>query len=215
MIPDSEFQLFSKEIRMNELFTTLNLKASNQGKMIKRRISNYNLVHTMKIILIESKVHGNLSIKVDDEDYEYLNQWTWTVYKTKSGAFYAVRNSYSFGGHKKRRTTKILMSRLIMKTPVDLVCDHKDHDTLNNQKYNLRNCTRSENNMNRDAKKNGKLLGVFIYPTGKYYSKIKTGGKHFFLGSFPATPCGKLFAAITYDIAAVKYHGEFANCNFK
>ena len=47
-----------------------------------------------------------------------------------------------------------------MNTPKGMKCDHKDHDTLNNQKYNLRNVTNQQNLMNLKSPNSRNSLGV-------------------------------------------------------
>lgn len=87
---------------------------------------------------------GKVAI-VDDDDFEYLSQWKWQAGRQKNiGSFYAVRTDK--GGGKKNT---ILMHRVVMKTPSNLQCDHIHHNTLDNRKSELRNCTRSENQRNR------------------------------------------------------------------
>ena len=82
--------------------------------------------------------------KVDDEDYEYLNQWKWYASHSPSGnIWYAQRSAYNDG---KRRTIK--MHRLIMDANNKNVVDHIDGDGLNNCKSNLRECSQRENVIN-------------------------------------------------------------------
>ncbi len=81
--------------------------------------------------------------QVDDEDYDYLNQWKW--YTTKNHkTFYAARHIRINGKQK-----LIYMHRVIMNIIKGYKTDHIDHNGLNNQKYNLRICTCQENNRNR------------------------------------------------------------------
>jgi hypothetical protein len=85
---------------------------------------------------------------VDDEDYEYLNQWKWCARKGKLGTFYAkrtVRNNIT-------NTYKtIYMHRIILNiTNRFIYVDHENHDGLDNQKSNIKACTPKENaNNNR------------------------------------------------------------------
>ena len=44
----------------------------------------------MKTIIGHSRKYGNKNILVDDNDFEYLNQFNWTIVKDRN-MFYAVR----------------------------------------------------------------------------------------------------------------------------
>jgi hypothetical protein len=89
-----------------------------------------------------SLTQGQVAL-VDDEDYDYLMQWKWHFYKG-THSHYAVCSLPRKNG----KRTGFRMHRLIMNTPPDLVVDHIDHNGLNNQKSNLRNCTKCQNQAN-------------------------------------------------------------------
>jgi hypothetical protein len=157
----------------------------------------------------EIKLQNGLVALVDDEDYDHLIQYKWRAIKARD-TFYAVDSS--------RKNNR--MHRIIMNTAKGMEVDHRDHNGLNNQKTNLRNCSFQENRRNR--KKNINCIipykGVSISRqtrNNKLYcyiqATIKVNNKAKFLGFFP-TP---LDAAKAYDKAAKKYFGEFANLNFK
>lgn len=88
--------------------------------------------------------------------------------------------------------------------------DHIDRDSTNNKIENLRAATRSQNQKNRTSAKNStsKHLGVHQH-CEKWQSAININGKKVHLGSFKTEE----EAAIAYNNAAVKYHGDFANIN--
>jgi hypothetical protein len=143
---------------------------------------------------------------VDDEDFEYLNQWKWHAHKDGNN-YYVERIIRLPRGLKYQYVS---MHRLIMNTPKGMQTDHKDHDGLNNQKSNLRICTRSQNQMNRKAiEATSKYKGVW-YENGKIRSAITINKEQVYLGYFNS----EKDAAIAYDIAAKKYYGEFAYLNF-
>ncbi len=144
---------------------------------------------------------------VDDADYEWLNQWKWFS-ATRRGMVYANRNDKRNAG--KQRT--IAMHRLILGiTGVDDLGDHIDGNGLNNQRANLRKCTRQENTLNRRKIKYGISMykGVRVNKKGKIHAVITFDKKRIFLGNFKTEP----EAAKAYNNAAKIYHGEFAQLN--
>ena len=147
---------------------------------------------------------------VDDDDFEYLNQWRWMAYKIRS-YFYAARR---LPGKRKDPRKLILMHREILNNPNGLEIDHKNHNPLDNQKNNLRIATHSQNMANRKAKGTSEFLGVCIINNrGHQYIRagIKIDGRNFHLGTFNT----QIEAALAYDKKAKEIHGDFANVNFK
>jgi hypothetical protein len=95
----------------------------------------------------EISLTQGLFTQVDDENYDFLNQWRWhaRVHKYTS---YAARSITKNG-----KETVIHMHRLIMDTPNNLEVDHINFNGLDNRKSNLRNVTHSENILNCRFKK--------------------------------------------------------------
>jgi hypothetical protein len=95
--------------------------------------------------------------------------------------------------------------------PSNSYVDHINGDKLDNRRSNLRPVTNSQNMMNRGktcANTSG-YKGVFKNRS-LWMARIKVDGEPIYLGSFVT----KEEAAFKYDIAAKKYHKEFANLNF-
>lgn len=132
----------------------------------------------MKEILLTRE----MAALVDDEDYDYLNQWLWYT-ALGHGTFYAERH---LPISPKKRIT-IRMHRLIIDIPKGMVCDHIDGNGLNNQKWNLRAVTNRQNLQNMHAKKSSKHPGVYFQKRGgKWIAKIRLKGdkRQRYLGTF-------------------------------
>ena len=148
---------------------------------------------------------------VDDEDFERVNQFKWCVCKSRNGnVFYATRKMIIEGKRKTERMHQFILGN----NPLKPYIDHEDGDGLNNQKYNLRPCTHSENMMNQ-KKTNKKRTSIYKGVSwdkraNKWRVYIQVNGKLIYLGLFKI----EIDAAKAYDIAAIKYHGEFRNLNF-
>lgn len=172
-----------------------------------------------RILLSQNKLRKNKELSyyaiVDDDDYIILNEWNWSV-KICGGNIYASRTDCT--GEKKRR---ILMHRYIINA-VDhqTEIDHKDGNGLNNSRSNLRFAKRGDNKANSRSAKNStsKYLGVSLSvlknkQTGKKYfywlAQIEKNRKNYNLGRFK----NEEDAALAYNVAAEKLHGEFARLN--
>ena len=146
---------------------------------------------------------------VDDEDYEWLNQWKW--YANKGGnTYYAVRNMRCKNG----KRTIVTMHREILKPKKELVCDHINGNGLDNRRENLRICTQAENLYNRQPQKNtlSGFKGVHWHNRDKLWqARITCNHKRINLGFFKR----QVDAARAYNKAALLYHGTFARLNEK
>lgn len=172
----------------------------------------------MKLIPLTSKGQTVGHAMVDDEDFDYLTQWTWREEKGLSDGRKHRNTSYAIRVKRTGETGTKAMHRLIMQrySPVSQndLTDHWDGNGLNNQKTNLRVCSHSENCMNR-LKPKGSYSSAY---KGVCYEKefknwrcrLKKGKKVVFWQRFKQ----ERDAAIAYDIKAKELFGPFAKCNF-
>jgi WD40 repeat protein len=98
----------------------------------------------MKIINIKGH-----DVMLDDEDVNFVQSHKWQIDSAwKRGKIYFFYNDHYYKEDGKRTTYHKFLHRLLMGTPVGLVTDHIDGNTLNCQKSNMRICTQDENNKN-------------------------------------------------------------------
>lgn len=103
--------------------------------------------------------------------------------------------------------------RLFLGVDATVQVDHRNLDTLDNSRTNLRVATPSQNAQNRgkSTRNTSGYKGVsYRKRTGLYEVAIKVNGTPMFLGSVLDPAVGGRM----YDEAAKKYFGEFANLNF-
>lgn len=152
-----------------------------------------------------SLTQGKIAL-VDDEDYERLSRHKWYAIKSKH-TYYAVRNLPRENG----KQHGIRMHRVILGlTSPKLQGDHKDHDGLNNQKYNLRICTNLQNSWNKKKHKTNVAGIKGIRFLGKSWEvRICINGEAKAIGLFPSLEQ----ASTAYNAAALNYFGEFAHLN--
>jgi len=142
---------------------------------------------------------------IDASDAHLVEGYNWSasVRKRNCYAFRTVRLSNG-------KQRQILMHRAIMGAPEDMEVDHKDHDGLNNQRDNLRICTRRENLRNgqkRTCNVSG-YKGVHKRKDrDKWQAQIRDGKTNKHLGYFDTA----IEAYQAYCEASERIHGEFAN----
>lgn len=144
---------------------------------------------------------------IDDEDFDVVKKYKWHACPSHRG-LYAITNV-----RRNDKRTTIGMHRLILGLKGKDVCDHINHDGLDNRRSNLRAATPLENGRNKlrpTSNKSG-YKGVFlIESSGMFRALIKDNAKQLHIGCFSCAED----AARAYDQKAEEIHGEFACLNF-
>src|SRR5690349_12540101 len=97
-------------------------------------------------------------VLVDDEDYEWLNQYKWFVVSMDSKNMYGKPRYYAARWKNRKR---VYMHREILVDAPEV--DHRDNNPLNNQRANLRECTHKQNMRNRTGCGfNSSYKGVYL-----------------------------------------------------
>lgn len=150
-----------------------------------------------EIFIFDATKEYKYEIKVDDEDYEKVNQFTWSL--NSSG--YALSNKNVFMHH-------LLIGN---KSSEGLVVDHINQNKLDNRKENLHHVTRSQNSQNCTRKNKLNFMGIYETKNKKYVAKIRDSkNKKVYQSKITQTA---IDAAKKYDILALHIYGEKALTN--
>jgi hypothetical protein len=152
------------------------------------------------LIPLGKKARGGYT-KVDFEMFNFLNQWRWRL----DDKGYARRT----GGADRK---DVFLHRVVNNTPEGSMTDHINGDPLDNRSANLRSCTSSQNNINKNYVLSASgLRGVTWHKRDQVWqAKIQVDGKQHYLGNF----LNPNDAAKAYDKKAVELHKDFAKFNF-
>lgn len=133
----------------------------------------------------------NEKIYIDLEDIELAAKYTW--YENDQGYIMSRING-----------KLVRLHRFLTNCPEEMEVDHKNHNTYDNRKENLRIVTRSQNNMNRNSK------GVCYDKThDRYIAYLKVNYEPKIFEYFKS----ESEALETRKAAEEKYFGEFSYAN--
>jgi len=139
------------------------------------------------------------NVIVDDEDRAFLESMgKWRIDKG-----YCVRNG-PWNPLTKKEGKKILMHRVVLERKLGrpiaagMVCDHRDGNTYNQSRSNLREVTRQQNQHNMTRAKGY----YWVEARGKWRARIGLNGKIIHLGLFDLEED----ARAAYEKAKAIYH---------
>jgi hypothetical protein len=178
----------------------------DKGRMHK----NGNNLNREPVILGDGAAYVPLTNRyiaiIDAEDAERVSRYKWYARKCRKGLIYAATHNPDGD------TIKIQMHRFILNNTKDKYTDHKNGNTLDNRKCNLRPCTKGQNNRNRRPKPHSSIYKGVCLRGGKWKARTGIGlvKKEKNIGTFDS----EIEAARAYDAYVKKIDPEFAYLNF-
>ena len=163
----------------------------------------------MKIKLTQNKFAF-----IDDKNFNWLNKHKWYAQKHRK-TYYAKRNTII-----DQKQKIIYMHRLIIENKLkrkiksNEETHHINKNGLDNREENLKIVTKSQHRMMKEKRKDctSCYKGIYYHKQRKkWHARIQLNGKCISLGLFK----NELNAAKAYDIAALKYFGQYAKTNLE
>ncbi len=159
--------------------------------------------------MIQVPLRNSSSVALIDEvDADVVLRLNWYLSSSGAGPWgYALAKPYIDGVQ-----PSIWMHRLILGATKGQYVDHRNHEGLDNRRFNIRLCTQSQNNANARSKRGQSgFRGVYRTQSGRpWVAKVQVDNKIITIGRFDDKAC----AALAYDDAAIRFFGEFATLNF-
>lgn len=149
---------------------------------------------------------------VDEADFADASRWNWCAFRARSKtgglySWYAIRGRAPTDACGKK--APVSLHRYLLGEPPEEV-DHRNRDGLDNRRENLRKVTHAQNMMNSPSREgSSRFKGVSRSRNG-WEAAIRDDYKTVRLGGFNLEED----AALAYDEAARRLHGEFARFNF-
>ncbi len=139
---------------------------------------------------------------IDEADWPRVAGHTWCVFNARTKWPYAVTARRGGG--------RILLHRLLLDAPLGLHVDHRNLDTLDNRRRNLRLVTPAQNHANQRPFGVSSVYRGVVWHRGKWLARVRARGHHHYLGRFTL----ERDAALAVDRALRAAWGEHARLNF-
>lgn len=178
----------------------------------KKGFNDYKIDGDITYIFMKNRKGKEYITTIDTDDLQMfidMNQHWHAAWHESPKCFYAQASEYIGDG---RSNITHMMHRIIMGVEDPLISvDHRDHEGLNNKRYNLRVSSIPENVRHREAKNSNNTSGYrnvsWINDIQKYVVQLQVNGKNKVLGWFEKDEIDE--AGRFAELMRQKYYGEF------
>lgn len=180
----------------------------------KRSFNEYQIVGNITKIFIDYKGKRFESL-IDTDDLDKLLEFgkRWNLYYSKSArSFYVTTAVYQKTVNKKPKYLQLRLHNFILNKKRGTIGDHKNHDTLDNRKENLRSTSKANNIRNRRTRNSNNTSGHrnVSWINGCWRVQLQKNGTNY---CFPEKFDDVNEAGKFAEEMRKKYYGEFAGNN--
>lgn len=205
-IPENHLNKLSEIFNISKEYLNTKVNDINPYAFIGKGFNNYEIKDDYTIIFITKKSGETFETLIDTEDLQKLIKlnWNWRIsYKKNSQSWYVETRGK--GTNKTQYLHKILMG-----VTSGQFVDHKNNNTLDNRKDNLRVTENKYNTRNRKSKNSNNKSGYRnVSWNGSGWSvQLQIEGKNTTLKRFKKNQLDE--AGVYAEEMRQKYYGEFA-----
>jgi hypothetical protein len=176
--------------------------------------NEYEIVDNQVFIILKDRCGIIRKCIVDIDDFDKVNQYAGTLfasYRKRINGYYACMTLYLGIINGKAKYQTMYLHRIIMDVKErNIRIDHKDYNTLNNSKDNLRISSPETNSTHRSRPNRNNKTGYrnVCEINNQFVVQLQIDGKNKVLGKFDIE---NLEDAVEFaEVMRQKYYGEFA-----
>lgn len=175
--------------------------------------NKYEIDEEKVTIFIHRRNGDTFKTYVDLKDFEKIKNMnlSWnTKFFRGVNSYYVIATQYLGMINNKPKYKSILLHRLIMNAKKGDIIDHKNHNTLDNRRENLRITKQNQNTKHRKGKNKNNSSGYRnVSKVGNWwYVQLQIDGKNTVLKRFPLNQLDN--AGEYAELMRNKYYGKFA-----
>lgn len=166
------------------------------------------------VVCVEVALTRGKVCLVDLSDWDRVRGYRWHA-KWENREWAGVRRFYAATSVRDAATgqqTKLKMHRLLIDAPDGYMVDHRNRDSLDNRRENLRLCTNAQNQANSPSRGGTSRFKGVTWNARKrrWLVAFRANGQYRFVGYFR----DEEEAARAFDVASLRANGPFAVLNF-
>jgi hypothetical protein len=185
-------KILSQKFNISEEYINKVVNNIDTYQARQKSFNNYEIRGNITALKVVNTKKEEFEIIIDTEDLEKLIKlnYSWhVVYMECTKSYYGRTTIYYRDEHNKRKGRVIYLHQIIMGIiDASVHIDHKNHDTLNNTKNNLRVIEKNKNLKNRQGKNSNNKSGYrnvcWIEDCEKWVVQLQINGKNTMLGKF-------------------------------
>lgn len=163
-IPENHLNILAEKLAIDKEYLNTCVNTINKKQKKKKGFNDYKINGDITVIYMIKKNGEVIETIIDTEDLERIKElnFSWHVkWEPSTRSYYATAIEYYKPPEGKNKKQRILyLHNIVMNSDGTQIVDHKDNNTLDNRKCNLRYVEKKQNLWNRKGANKNSSTGV-------------------------------------------------------